>query len=237
MQHLHCCFQVVWGCLQHCCQGHWVHRCCQGPGVLYVVPTDSRAGVGSATTAGWVMGSAVAPEASGHKCYLPLLGGGLSYECCCCSCSLWSLALVCILKPQVRAPLPLPRVSTFLMQPLLLERLGSESPLSGKGKGDRSAAPLCFLKLQVVGTTHYTGEGAGAKPQVLFLLLQPLVIRRKWVLFEASSQSITPLLWASLFWNTTAKVGGRNSSPSSTPFQKSRPPTFSHVDVWIFQAF
>ena len=46
-----------------------------------------RAGVGGAMTEGWVMGTAVAPEASGHCCLLPLLreGEGLNCEHCCCS--------------------------------------------------------------------------------------------------------------------------------------------------------
>ena len=65
--------------------------CCwcfyQGPGVLYASPAAGRAGVGGAATGSWVMGTAVAPEASDCRCYLPLLEEWylLSYECCCIS--------------------------------------------------------------------------------------------------------------------------------------------------------
>ena len=43
------------------------------PRVLYVSPAAGRAGIVGAATGGWLMGSAVVPEASGHRCHPPPL--------------------------------------------------------------------------------------------------------------------------------------------------------------------
>ena len=64
--------------------------------VLYAA---DRAGVGGAATGGWVMGSAVALEASGLRCHLSFLGEGqgLSCKCHCYSSTLWLLAHTSVL--------------------------------------------------------------------------------------------------------------------------------------------
>ena len=114
------------GCWLHCCQGHLVHgSCCHccGPGVLYPALIAGRASSWGAATRGWFTGSALAPEASDHMCHLPLLaeGQGLSCDCCCCTWSLWSLVHTGVLfETPGQAPLPLPVVSMFWTQSLLL---------------------------------------------------------------------------------------------------------------------
>ena len=61
---------------------------------MYAALVAGKVGVKGANTGGWVTSSAVAPEASGHRRYLPLLGEEqeLRCECHCCICSLWFLA-------------------------------------------------------------------------------------------------------------------------------------------------
>lgn len=106
VHYLYYCPWVIWGCWQCCCQRCCIHECChhhQGLRVLYAAPSDSRAGGESVTVRGYVMGTAVAPEASSCRHHPTLLeeGKGLNHKCLCGSHGLWSRALVHFSEPQV----------------------------------------------------------------------------------------------------------------------------------------
>ena len=110
------------------------------------------------------------PEASGHRCHLPLLEEGqwLSHRCwwpCSlvtgtCQCALWDL--------RSGQPAPAGEIYVSLLS-LLLESL---VPLSGEKEGAGLLASLCVLKPQDMCTTcHHCKVGwSGAKPRVLFAL-------------------------------------------------------------------
>ena len=140
LHRLFCCSWLIWGCWKHHCQGCWVHCCCWGPRFLYAAPTTGRTGVGGAATRGWVTSSAVPPEASGHKCHLPLLGEGqgLSHRCCCCACSLWSSLPVHFLKPQVTGTTATARSSCVLDAVFTAGRTSVRVATARGGRGDCS---------------------------------------------------------------------------------------------------
>ena len=99
------------------------------PGVLYAAPTAKRASVR-------VMGIPGAPEASGHRCHVTLLGEReeMSHECHCCSHSLWSLALVHLSKSEVMGISASARGIHVLDAALTARRDCVEAPPQGEGK-------------------------------------------------------------------------------------------------------
>lgn len=128
-----------------------------GAQVLACSPTVGRAGVGGATTRGWVSGTAVVPEASGHRCHLPLQEEekGLSCKCCCWPCSFWSLPCASVLfETSGQGTLLLLVKSMYWLLSPLLER---PVPLPGEG----SPALFCVLKPQDLCTPSTTGRSRG----------------------------------------------------------------------------
>ena len=104
------------------------------------------------------MGSAVISEASGHKCHLPLLGEGLglSCECCCWSCSLWSLVCaVALFEASGQGTLPQLEKSAFWMLSSLLER---PVPLLGEQEEAGSPVLLYVLNPQDMCAIHHLWE-------------------------------------------------------------------------------
>ena len=99
----------------------------RGPWELCAAPMDGGAGVGDATTGGLVTGSAVVPEASGHRFHLLLLAG--RGVCCCSLCSFWSLVPASVfLKVRSEHPTPARKIRVLYTIP----NIGRPWPLLGK---------------------------------------------------------------------------------------------------------
>ena len=73
----------------------------------------------------------------------------MTHECCCGFCTLWSLAPVCCLEPQITGPLSLPGVSVSWMQPPLLK--GPVLVVLGKRERAGSQVSLRFPEPLVTG--------------------------------------------------------------------------------------
>ena len=155
-----------------------------------------------------------------HHCW------GLSYECHCCSCSLWSLALVCFLKSQVKRTHHHCQGMHTLGAALAARRAGVRVTNVEGGGGSWVPGISCLLDSPVMDP-----QGLLAPPGAWAAWIRGL---HSWVLL----QFLGPLFAGSVVDPRISAFGScHHQSPSSTASRGSSTLTFRCRDAWISQAF